>query len=76
MDDLSWYDLGVKDQTVVFESISMTSLILCAACNLYRKSKYDHILKELFIFSQLRFMIPWSLTILTSILFFDVFGCW
>jgi hypothetical protein len=75
MDDLSWHDYGLDSQTAKFEGVSMAAMIISAVINIYRKSHYDHILKELLFHSQLRFLIPWSLTILICVLFYAIFGC-
>jgi hypothetical protein len=73
MDDISWHDVGIKIE--VFEGVSMSALIICALINIYRKSDYDNILKVLLIDSQIRFAIPWSLTILICVLYYAIFGC-
>ena len=75
LDDLSWHDVGVHDETKVFESVAIAGLTLCMAILLYRKRKIDGIWWILFLRSQMAFFIPYALQITVVILFFTIFGC-
>jgi hypothetical protein len=74
-DDLSWYDLGIADEMNVFQGIGVAVFTISAIIKIVRKWEIPNIIKILFWKSQLKFIIPWALTILTIILFFQIFGC-
>lgn len=75
LDDLSWHDVGVHDETKVFESVAIVGLTLCMVILLYRKRNIDGIWWILFLRSQIAFFIPYALQITIVILFFTIFGC-
>ena len=75
LDDLTWYDIGVPNEVDVFEGISVVCMILCVLIQIYRKHNVVGMWKILFVRSQFKFIIVWSLTITIVILFFNIFGC-
>lgn len=75
LDDLSWHDVGVVEETKIFESVATVCLILCMGILLYRKRNIDGIWWILFLRSQIAFFIPYALQITVVILFFTIFGC-
>ena len=50
-------------------------MLICVAIQIYRKQSRSGFWRILFFRSQLKFLIPWSLIITISILFFNIFGC-
>ena len=75
MDDISWYDVNIKNEVYVCQGIGVAGMTICAVIQLIRKSKHEGFLKLLFFHSQLKFIIPWSLIITIAILYFNIFGC-
>lgn len=75
LDDISWHDVGVPNEVIIFEGVAVAGMTFCVVIQLIRKHKEKDICKVLFFKSQLKFMIPWALIITSCILFFNIFGC-
>lgn len=39
LDDMSWYDVGVKDEVNVFEGVSVASIFFCILIQMFRKRR-------------------------------------
>lgn len=75
LDDMSWYDVGVANEVNVFEGVGVAAMTFCVILQIIRKSEIEGMWKILFFRSQLKFIIPWSLVITISMLFFHIFNC-
>lgn len=75
VDDMTWYDVGLSNEVVVFESLSVACMLLCIAIQIYRKHNVPGMWRILFVRSQFKFIIVWALVITICILFFNIFGC-
>lgn len=75
LDDMSWYDVGIDLEVIKFEGVALAAMVIAAVIKLVRKWEIEGIMRILFWRSQLKFLIPWSLTILIVVLFFSIFGC-
>jgi hypothetical protein len=73
-DDLGWYTWDGLSANG-FESIALGALAMSAILTIVRRAYEEDRLKVLFLESQIRFIIPWSLVILIIILLFNIFGC-
>jgi chromate transport protein ChrA len=79
MDDLSWQSVSIDGYQN--ELISLVAIILCIILKIGRKYCYEiddfnNTIKLYFFTSQVRFLIPWALTILNCYLFYNIFGCY
>lgn len=75
LDDLSWHDVGVPNETATFEGISVAAMAICVALQVLRKYHLDGWWKLLFVRSQLKFGISWALVGTIVMLFMHIFGC-
>jgi hypothetical protein len=78
MDDLSWQSVSI-DATMI-EVVALVAIFVSILLKIGRKYCYEiddfrETMKLYFVSSQVKFMIPWSLTILNCLLFYNIFGC-
>ena len=75
LDDMSWYDVGVKNEVEIFEGVGVACMSTCVIIQIIRKRHIDGWWRILFLRSQAKFVISWALIITVGILFFNIFGC-